>query len=359
MNQAAKEKVIWRTRLMLGCLVLIALCFHQAPGKIVPDTKLDLTAGPGPFLARSLHLWDPQGAFGQLQNQAYGYLMPMGPFHWLLDTLTVPDWVTQRLWWSLVMCVAFLGVWKLCGALGYGAPWARFAAALFYALSPRMLGEVAITSIEVWPLAMAPWVLLPLVTPKARSGWWRVGWSAVAFGLVGGVNAVATGATLILPALWLVTRRMDKSTLKVAVAWFGCVLAVSFWWLVPLAMLGRYSPPFLDWIENAAVTTSKASVFESFRGTSQWLNFLLAGDGPTWPAGWLYVTQPALILTSAVIALHRLGRPGHGHAEAPRLPAALASGWPAAADPRPRGHGRFAAGSSVAGAARRTARSCP
>ena len=303
MNKAAKEKVIWRARLVLGCLALIALCFHQAPGKIVPDTKLDLTASPGAFLARSLHLWDPQGAFGQLQNQAYGYLLPMGPFHWLLDTLSAPGWVTQRLWWSLVMCVAFLGVWKLCGALGYGAPWARFAVALFYALSPRMLGEVTITSIEVWPLAMAPWVLLPLVTPKARSGWWRVGWSAVAFGLVGGVNAVATGATLVLPALWLITRRMDKSTLKVAVGWFGCVVAVSLWWLVPLGMLGRYSPPFLDWIENASITTGTASVFESFRGTSQWLNFLATGDGPSWPAGWLYVTQPTLIFATAAIAL--------------------------------------------------------
>ncbi|WP_328322844.1 alpha-(1-_3)-arabinofuranosyltransferase [Kribbella sp. NBC_00382] len=303
MNKPGNEKVIWRTRLVLGCLVLIALCFHQAPGKIVPDTKLDLTAGPGQFLARSLHLWDPQGAFGQLQNQAYGYLLPMGPFHWLLDAMSVPGWVTQRLWWSLVMCVAFLGVWKLCGALGYGVPWARFAAAIFYALSPRMLGEVAVTSIEVWPLAMAPWVLLPLVTPKARSGWWRIGWSAVAFGLVGGVNAVATGATLVLPALWLLTRRVDRSSLKVAAGWFGCVLLVSLWWLIPLGILGRYSPPFLDWIENAAITTSKASPFESFRGTSQWLNYLQAGDGPTWPAGWLFVTQPALILTSAAIAL--------------------------------------------------------
>ncbi|GAB2640392.1 alpha-(1-_3)-arabinofuranosyltransferase [Kribbella swartbergensis] len=295
--------MVWRARLVLGCLVLVALCFHQAPGKIVPDTKLDLTAGPGGFLARSLHLWDPQGAFGQLQNQAYGYLLPMGPFHWLLDALSVPDWVTQRLWWSVVLCVAFVGVWKLCNALDYGVPWTRFAAALLYALSPRMLGEVSITSIEVWPIAMAPWVLLPLVTPRARSGWWRVGWSAVAFALVGGVNAVATGATLVLPALWLITRRLDRSTLKVAVGWLGCVVAVSVWWLVPLLLLGRYSPPFLDWIEDAAVTTGTASAFESFRGTSHWLNFLTGSGGPSWPAGWLYVTQPMLILTTAVIAL--------------------------------------------------------
>jgi arabinofuranan 3-O-arabinosyltransferase len=303
LKAGSSEQVVWRARLVLGCLVLIALCFHQAPGKIVPDTKLDLTAGPGGFLARSLHLWDPRGAFGQLQNQAYGYLLPMGPFHWLLDALSVPDWVTQRLWWSVVSCVAFLGVWKLCNALDYGVPWTRFAAALLYALSPRMLGELSITSIEVWPMAMAPWVLLPLVTPRARSGWWRVGWSAVAFALVGGVNAVATGATLVLPALWLITRRLDRSTLKVAVGWLGCVVAVSIWWLVPLMLLGRYSPPFLDWIEDAGVTTGMASVFESFRGTSQWLNFLSGSDGPSWPAGWLYVTQPMLILTTAVIAL--------------------------------------------------------
>ncbi|ADB32160.1 coagulation factor 5/8 type domain protein [Kribbella flavida DSM 17836] len=303
LKTGSPEQVVWRARLVLGCLLLVALCFHQAPGKIVPDTKLDLTANPGAFLARALHLWDPQGAFGQLQNQAYGYLLPMGPFHWLFDSLSVPDWAFQRLWWSLVLCTAFVGVWKLAGALGYGAPWARFTVALLYALSPRMLGEVAITSIEVWPIAMAPWVLLPLVTPRARSGWWRVGWSAVAFALVGGVNAVATGATLVLPALWILTRRLDRATLKIAVGWFGCIVAVSFWWLVPLLLLGRHSPPFLDWIENAATTTNTASIFESFRGTSQWLNFLATGGGPSWPAGWLFVTQPTLILTTAVVAL--------------------------------------------------------
>ena len=41
LKAGSSEQVVWRARLVLGCLVLIALCFHQAPGKVVPDTKLD------------------------------------------------------------------------------------------------------------------------------------------------------------------------------------------------------------------------------------------------------------------------------------------------------------------------------
>jgi arabinofuranan 3-O-arabinosyltransferase len=296
------SQVVWRSRVVVMCVALTALSFHQSPGLVVPDTKLDMTANPSSFLLRALHLWDPQGAFGRLQDQAYGYLLPMGPYHWVLSSVGVHPWITQRLWWSLILCVAFVGFWRLARALGIGAPWAQFTVSLLYALSPRMLSEVSVSSIEVWPMAMAPWVLLPLVVPSPRTWVWRISRSALAFALIGGVNAVATGATLILPTMWFLTRRRDRRTALAGAAWLGLVTAVSLWWFLPLLQLGRYSPPFLDWIEDAAVTTGTASVFESFRGTSAWLGFLAGSGGPSWPVGWQFVTAPVLIVGTVGVA---------------------------------------------------------
>ncbi|WP_317698929.1 alpha-(1-_3)-arabinofuranosyltransferase family protein [Aeromicrobium sp. REDSEA-S32_B7] len=96
----------------------MALAFAQAPGRVVTDTKLDLTVDPWGFLGRALTLWDPSGAFGQVQNQAYGYLFPMGPFFGLGDLAQLPPWVVQRAWWAVVLVVAFVGVVKLAEALG-------------------------------------------------------------------------------------------------------------------------------------------------------------------------------------------------------------------------------------------------
>ena len=152
----------------------MALAFSQAPGLVVADTKLDLTVDPGGFLARSLSLWDPSAAFGQLQNQAYGYLFPLGPFFRAGDLIGMPAWITQRLWWSALLIVAFLGMWRLSAALVVASPWARLVGSIAYALSPRILAELTVTSIEVWPMAVAPWVLWPLVERSERSWRWRV-----------------------------------------------------------------------------------------------------------------------------------------------------------------------------------------
>ena len=298
----AEQSVLWRLRLVAGVLLLAAVAFRQAGGVVVPDTKLDLTENPGGFLARALHMWDPAGALGQLQNQAYGYLFPVGPFHLALGSAGVPEWVVQRLWWTTVLAVGFLGVWRLSGALGMGDPWARYVAALLYALGPRFLSEVAVTSVEVWPMAVAPWVLLPLVLPGKRTWRWRILWSALAFAATGGVNAVASAVALVVPTVWFATRTPARLAAIRFATWLAAVVAVALWWLIPLALLGRYSPPFLDWIENAPVTTAFASPFEAIRGTSPWLNYLSGPAGPAWPAGWQFVTLPALVVATTMLA---------------------------------------------------------
>ncbi len=305
---------------------LAAICFRQSPGLVVPDTKLDLTADPAGFLLRALHLWDPQGALGQLQNQAYGYLFPVGPFHLVLSGVGLPAWVVQRLWWATILVVAFLGMWRLSRALGVGQPWVRLIVAVTYALGPRLLSEVAVTSVEVWPIALAPWVLLPLVVPD-RSTLWRASRSGLAFACVGGVNAVASGAVLVLPLLWVVTRRWDRNLLRLGVAWTAAIVMASAWWVLPLLVLGRTSPPFLSWIENAAVTTATASPFEALRGTSAWLGFLATPAGPSWPAAWLLLTSPLLIVaTTTVAALGLVGLALRGNPHRPFLLLALVVG---------------------------------
>jgi hypothetical protein len=276
------EQVVWRARLVLACLFVIALCLHRAPGKVLSSAVPGLLADPGSFLARALHLWDPHVGFGQVQSQAYGYLLPMGPFYWLMDAVSVPGWITQRLWWSLAGCVALLGIWKLAGLLRYGVAWMRFAVAVGYAAIALLLGAYA------WPLALAPWVLVPLVTPRARPGWWRVGWSAIAFALVGGAHPIAAGVTLVPPVIWLLTRRLDRTTLKIAAGWVGCVVAVSIWWVVPLLLVNYYEPGLSPELKRPTAVADGRLVPQSrlveIRGTADDVPTALTAVGGDWVA---------------------------------------------------------------------------
>ncbi len=293
-----------RLRLIAISLALAALAFLQEPGRIAADTKLDLAVDPVGFLLRSLTMWEPLGFFGQLQNQAYGYLFPVGPFFVVGDALGMPAWVVQRLWWSALLIIAFLGVTRLARLLGIRQAAAAILAGLTYALAPRMVTEIGVLSVEVLPFAVAPWILIPLVLgTQGRMGPRRAAaLSGVALLCAGGVNAVATAVLIPLGAWWILSRSRGRARWTLGAWWLGSVLLASLWWVIPLLLLGRYSPPFLDWIESSSVTTLITSPDVIVRGTSQWVAYVADAGGPVWPGGWLLVTSGALVLSTGLVA---------------------------------------------------------
>ncbi|MGW5561004.1 alpha-(1-_3)-arabinofuranosyltransferase [Micromonospora sp. NPDC003944] len=306
-----------RFRHLVICIALTALAFQQAPGQVVPDTKVDLNVNPAGWLLRSLHLWDPTGTFGQLQNQAYGYLWPMGPFFLLGSEAGLAPWVVQRLWWALLFCVAYLGAVRLAGRLGIGTPAGRMIAAVAFALSPRILTQLGWSSVEAWPSAVAPWVLIPLVGLAAGTRLRRsVAASALAVACAGGVNATAVFAVVPLALLWLATIQPVRRRVAAIAAWCGAVALATAWWLVPLLVLGRYSPPFLDYIETARNTTSVTDAVTTLRGASYWVAYLASPFGPTIPSGARLANEAVLVaatLAVAVLGILGLSRRGMPH----------------------------------------------
>ena len=223
---------IWRVRVFAVCLSLVTLAFLQDPGRIAADTKLDLTVDPWGFLGRSLHLWDPQGFFGQLQNQAYGYLWPMGPFFGIGDSLGLPAWVVQRLWWSLILVMAFLGMYLLLRALRVGSGWPQILAA-----SPMPWRSVPSRRSRPCRSRCGPWrwrrgsccrwcAALPVGTSPELPR------CPLMVMLAGGVNAVAAGAVLPLASLVVAHAATRPRRRQLLAWWSGLTVLAILWWLI-------------------------------------------------------------------------------------------------------------------------------
>ena len=298
------QSFVERWRLAAVCVALVALALKQAPERVVGDTKLGIAVDPAGFLTRALHLWDPSTDFGVTQNQSYGYLFPMGPTFLLGHTLQLPPWLIQRVWWALLLCLAFIGFVRLAGRLGIGSPTTRIVAGVAFALSPRLVSTLGPISVESLPYCLAPWVVVPLID-GSRGGSTRraAARSAVAVLCMGAVNAAAVLAALPPAALWLLTRKRGPRRRSLTLWWVAGVLLATGWWVLPLLLQSRYSPPFLDYIESAATTTSVTSLIETLRGTSDWVAYLAGSHGPTWPAGFALLTEVVTIALTMVVVV--------------------------------------------------------
>lgn len=299
-----------RLRVVACCLALTALAFATRPGAILADTKIDMAVNPLGFLGRAVHLWDPE-QFGQLQNQAVGYLFPMGPFFALGDVIGMPAWITQRFWLSLLMCLAFVGMWRLAGRLGIGGSGpdgdgrgTRLFAAMAYALAPNGLATLGQISSEYLPVAMLPWIVLPLAAAAsgetgrlkaaARSG--------LAIACCGGINATATVAVLLVPFLYILTRPRGSFRVRMLAWWSAATAAATAWWLVPLLLTGTYGFSWLTYTEKAATTTGPTGLVNVLRGAERWVNYLIVDGQVWWPVGHGLSLSPVPIICTGVVA---------------------------------------------------------
>jgi len=184
--------VLARTSSVGPAVLLAVVAFVQAPGRVTFDTDLDLALNPWHLMGRAVHLWSARSGFGGVGDQTYGFLFPMGPFFAVGHLLDLPDWVVQRLWCALLLVLAYAGMRRLAGRLLGIAPGLAVLAGLAWALSPRLLTVVGPFSAEALPVALLPWLVLPLMTHlphDPRRAAWLSGLGVLC---LGAVNATAT-----------------------------------------------------------------------------------------------------------------------------------------------------------------------
>ncbi|NNG41179.1 DUF3367 domain-containing protein [Flexivirga sp. ID2601S] len=301
----AERSAIHRVQWALAVIAIGLLPWLVSPGRTEPDTKIDLTISPWRYLGRALDAWNTHAGLGELQNQAYGYLFPMGPVFGVARSLDLPAWATQRIWWSLLLVVAFAGADRLIRRLGVAGAVPALLAAATYALSPRMLTVLPVISVEAWPMALAPWLVLAVLPLTDRDLprpvlIRQVALAGVLTAALGGVNATASGIVLALPFAYLVTHPVGRRRL---VWWLPAVILGALWWLLPLLVLGRYAYPFLDYIETASITTAVTSVPNVLRGANDWIAYILdSADHPVWQGGWVLAQSITAILATCAVA---------------------------------------------------------
>ena len=306
----------WKRRLApAGAIVALSylLAFVQRPGRVFLDTRIELTLDPARFLHSVASLWSSTGDLGHFQGgQFVGYLFPMAPWYAFAHAIGLSTWVAERIWMGSLLAAAGLGVMVLLRQLLPRVSWiAQTVAAVLFLANPYVVVVIGRTSVWLLMYASLPWLLVATHRGIRNPRGWR--WPAVVGLLVclanGGANVALIFWILLAPPALLVydvvvvraASWRDAGAFALRAA--ACTVAVSLWWLVPLALQSRYGTNPLPFTEQPTGILATPSVSESLRLLGFWLAYFGTPAGPSvGPAG-SYLFDPAVIVATFLVPL--------------------------------------------------------
>lgn len=245
------------------------------PGWVAADTKAYLYLNPSKLMSSAWSMWNPDVALGTVTHQNIGYLFPMGPYFWTMQSLGFPDWVAQRLWMGTLFFAAGLGFYcfgRLIDLRRRGA----LAGAFVYMLTPFVLDYITRISAITMPWAALGWMLCCIALALRRGGWRYPALFALCVAIVGGVNATSILFVGLAPTLYLVYAVVStkEATTKAALRVVGKIgvltSIVSLWWVAGLWAEGAYGINILKYTETIPTVTSTSLASEVFRGLGYW-----------------------------------------------------------------------------------------
>ena len=281
----------------------------SAPGRIAADTKTYLSLDPSGLLGQATSLWEADTGLGTVTHQTIGYLFPQGPWWWIADVIGLPDWITQRLWWSTLIAVALFGAHRLARTLNPQVDSrAATITALAYGFSPYLFAYISRISAILLPWAVLPWLVLALRSGVTETRRWRAPARVALLVLVAGtVNATSIAFVVAGAVVWLIAE-LGSVRRAWPVVWRSAVtsVAVSMWWLVALVVQGANGIDILRFTETYETIMRTAMPSELLRGFGYWFSY-----GGDWLDPWVEATygllaQPWYLALGLLLALGAL-----------------------------------------------------
>ena len=288
----------------MALVVFIPMLAAQ-PGTVTDDTKTYLYLDPGRYVRQAVSAWDPQVALGTVTHENIGYLLPMGPFYWVLAELHVPLWIAQRLWMGTLLFAAGAGALYLCRTIGLSGP-GRYVTALGFTFTPYVLQYSGRISVILMPWAGLPWMTAFVILALRRGGWRYPALFALVVALVSGINASSILYVGIAPALWLpyaVVVAKEATWRKAwSVAWkVGLLTAlVSLWWAIGLQVEAAYGINVLKYTETVPSTSASSLASEIIRGLGYWY-FYGADRVGAWSQNSVTYTQNLWLIAASFV----------------------------------------------------------